>query len=220
MDTTHQDLVDLIEAPKETEANEYKRWLDLSHDKVRRDVAKHLAALANYGSGYLIFGFNDEDLSSDTNIPDNFDKTYTRDYINGAIASEYLEPPLHCDVVHLVSPSSGNKHVVIRVPTHGATPVCLRKGGTSFDGSTKSQVQKDTYYVRKPGPRSEPILKAMEWKPIFQRCVLYERDHLLNAIQVLADTLQSVTPLRADTPAKSNIQAGDIAKRARGCFLS
>ena len=215
-----QDLVDLIEAPNENEANEYKCWMDLSDKKVRRDLAKHIAAIANYGGGYLIFGFNDKDLSSDTNIPDNFCKTYTHDYINGAIVYEYLEPPVHCDVIPLDPPYSSNKHVLIRVPSHGATPVCVRKGGTSFDGSINSQVQQDTYYVRKPGPKSEPILTALEWKPIFQTCILHERDHLLNAIKILVDTLQSATPLGEPTPPKSNMLAGQIAKRAEDSFLA
>ena len=220
MATEAPDLVDLIEFPNENEANEYKCWMDLSGEKVRRDIAKHIAALANYGGGYLIFGFNDKDLIPDTNIPKNFEKTYTHDYINGAIVSRYLEPPVHCDVVPLRSPSSGNKHALIRVPTHGATPVCVKKGGTSFDGSTSGKVQSDTYYVRKPGPKSEPILKAIEWKPIFQRCVLHERDHLSALIKELIDTLQSATPQEKPTPPESNIRTGQIAQLAEKTFLT
>ena len=220
MATDDSDLADLIEAPNENEANEYKCWMDLSDEKVRRDIARHVAALANYGGGYLIFGFNDKDLSPDTNFPKNFEETYTHDYINGAIVSRYLEPPVHCDVVPLCSPSSGNKHALIRVPTHGATPVCVKKGGTSFDGSTNSQVQSDTYYVRKPGPKSEPILKAMEWKPIFQRCVLHERDHLSALIKELIDTLQPAAPQKKSTPPESSPRAGKIAQLAENAFLA
>ena len=214
------DLADLIEAPNENETSEYKCWLNLSDEKVRKDIAKHIAALANYGGGYLIFGFNDEDLSPDTNIPENFERTYTRDYINGAIVSPYLEPPVHCDVVHLISPSTGNMHALIRVPTHGATPVCIKKGGVSFDGSASGKIHSDTYYIRKPGPKSEPILKAIEWKPIFQRCVLYERDHLSALIKELIDTLQSATPQEKPTPSESNTHAGQLAQQAEKAFLA
>ena len=220
MATNADDLVELIEVPNENEANEYKCWVDLSDEKVRRDIAKHIAALANYGSGYLIFGFSDKcsSLIPDTNIPDNFEKTYTHDYVNGAIVTHYLEPPIHCDVVHLNSPSSGNKHVLIRVPTHGAAPVCLKKGGTSFDGSTNSQVQSDAYYVRKPGPKSEPILKAIEWKPVFQRCVLHERDHFLNIMKELTSMLQSVTPPGEPAAPKITYASGTNCEACRRCF--
>ena len=214
------DLADLIESPNENEANEYKCWVDLSNEKVQRGIAKHIAALTNYGGGYLIFGFNDEDLSPDTNIPENFENTYNRDYVNGAIVSHYLEPPIHCDVAHLISPSTGNRHVLIRVPAHGATPVCVKKGGISFDGSVSSQVQSDTYYVRKPGPKSEPILKAVEWSPIFRRCVLHERDHLSALILELIDTLHSATPQEKPTSYKSNIHTGQIAQLAEKEFLA
>ena len=214
------DVADLVETPNENEANEYKCWVDLSNERVQRGIAKHIAALTNYGGGYLIFGFNDEDLSPDTNIPENFENTYTRDYVNGAIVSHYLEPPIHCDVVHLISPSTGNRHVLIRVPAHGATPVCVKKGGISFDGSASSKIHSDTYYIRKPGPKSEPILKAIEWKPIFQRCVLYERDHLSALIKELIDTLQSATPQEKPTPSESNVHKGQIAKLAEEAFLA
>ena len=214
------DLADLIDAPNENEANEYKCWLDLSDKKVQRDIAKHIAALTNYGGGYLIFGFNDKGLNPDTNIPHNFETTYTRDYVNGAIVSHYLEPPVHCDVVHLISPSTSNKHVLIRVPAHGATPVCLKKGGTSLDGSISGEVQSDTYYLRKPGPKSEPILKAVEWSPIFRRCALHERDHLSALIKELTDTLQSTTPQEKPTSSASNIHTGQIAQLAEEAFLT
>lgn len=213
------DLTDLIETPNENEANEYKCWLDLSDKRIQRDIAKHIAALANYGGGYLIFGFSDEDLSPDTRIPMNFELTYSRDYVNGAIVSHYLEPPIHCDVVHFDSSSSGNKHVLKRVPTHGASPVCLRKGGISFDGSAISQVHRDTYYVRKPGPKSEPILKAIEWSPIFRRCVLHERDHLSNLMMQLINVLQSAAPPSETVLPESHIQAGKISQHTEDSFL-
>ena len=54
------DLNDLIEIPRETLEIELKKWLDLSEPVVRANIARHLAALANYGGGYLVFGFEDD----------------------------------------------------------------------------------------------------------------------------------------------------------------
>jgi hypothetical protein len=51
---------DLIDNPNETLAVEYKSWLDLTDNEVRADLARHIAALANYGGGSIVFGFTDE----------------------------------------------------------------------------------------------------------------------------------------------------------------
>ena len=54
------DLNDLIEIPRETLEIELKEWLDLSEPVVRANIARHFAALAIHGGGYLIFGFKDD----------------------------------------------------------------------------------------------------------------------------------------------------------------
>ena len=62
------DLTDLIENPREDLGIECKAWLDLNENIQRAKVARHIAALANYGGGYLLFGFND-DMTRDRNRP-------------------------------------------------------------------------------------------------------------------------------------------------------
>ena len=54
------DLKDLIENPRENEGIELKSWVDLDDAYQRAQLARHLAALANHGGGYLIFGFKDD----------------------------------------------------------------------------------------------------------------------------------------------------------------
>ncbi len=71
------DLNDLIEYPRETLEIELKGWLDLSEPIVRANIARHFAALANHGGGYLVFGFKD-DLSRDQERPSSLD-SYNRD---------------------------------------------------------------------------------------------------------------------------------------------
>ena len=193
--------------------------MDLSDDQVQRDIAKHIAALANYGGGYLIFGFNDGDLSPDVVVPLDFRSTYNHDFINGAVVLKYLEPPIHCDVFTMQR-AAGTTHVIVCVPSHGATPICLRRGGTTHDGDATGRLEKDTYYVRKPGPRSEPITQAMEWKPILQRCVLFEREHLLAAVKVIADAFSAVTREREAIPMPRSSGAADIGKASEEAFLN
>ncbi len=71
------DLNDLIDVPRETLEIELKEWLDLSEPVVRANIARHLAALANQGGGYLVFGFTD-DLRRDQKRPPSLD-SYNRD---------------------------------------------------------------------------------------------------------------------------------------------
>ena len=42
-----------------------------------------------------------------------------------------------------------------------------------------------TYYMRKPGPESAPIVGAEEWGPLIRRCVLNEKDKLLSDFSLL-----------------------------------
>ena len=48
------DLQDLIENPPEVFDVELKDWIDIANDRVvQANIARHIAALANHGGGYL-----------------------------------------------------------------------------------------------------------------------------------------------------------------------
>jgi predicted HTH transcriptional regulator len=53
------DFTELITSGSEDLDVEYKAWMDVSQNEVRAKLARHLAALANHGGGYLIFGVDD-----------------------------------------------------------------------------------------------------------------------------------------------------------------
>jgi predicted HTH transcriptional regulator len=50
------DLSELVAGRSEDLGVEYKAWMDTSQPHVRAKLARHIAALANDGGGYLIFG--------------------------------------------------------------------------------------------------------------------------------------------------------------------
>jgi hypothetical protein len=54
------DLTELVSRPDEILAAEYKCQLDLSNNVSKAKFAKHVAALANFGGGHLVFGFNND----------------------------------------------------------------------------------------------------------------------------------------------------------------
>src|SRR3954471_4265193 len=118
MSIVQSEIQDLVENPNETLDIEYKSWLDLSSDAVARaDLARHIAALSNYGGGTIVFGFSDS-MQPQGHNP--FQKVaFNRDLIS-SIVKRYLEPTFQCDV-QIVRSSIGNEHPVIIVPPHGAT---------------------------------------------------------------------------------------------------
>lgn len=175
---TPNQLQELVDAPNETLDVEYKTWLDLARNtEAKADTARHLAALANYGGGRLVFGFNDDMSFSGPNPFPNV--VYDRDLFAGLV-KRYLEPTFQCDV-HTVTSALGNEHPVVVVPPHGSVPICAKASGPDVNGKPKGIVQ-GTYYTRKPGPESAPILTPAEWHPIIRRCAMHERAAILGAI--------------------------------------
>ncbi|MCT6838173.1 MAG: ATP-binding protein, partial [Bifidobacteriales bacterium] len=170
------EIQDYIDHPNETLHVEYKRWLDLSIPENRANLARHIAAIANHGGGFIIFGFEDNTLASSG--PNPFGFGYNRDSI-ASIIKKYLDPAVHCDV-HQVSDGK-DSHSVIVVPSHGAIPICAKANGPIVDGKTKG-ITTGTYYIRKAGPESAPIITSSDWYDLIRRCVLHDRTALLGAL--------------------------------------
>src|ERR1700728_3025840 len=168
------ELQELIDNPSESLAVEYKCWLDLDDKTVKANVARHIAALANYGGGALVFGITD-DMLPDPGTP----STVNRDVISG-IVKRYLEPPFQCEIVEVQS-ARGIRHPVVVVPPHGSSPICAKASGPTVGGKTQG-ISQGAYYIRKPGPASEAITTSVEWTPLIRRCAMHERASILGAI--------------------------------------
>ena len=118
------DLQDLIEKPTEREGVELKSWLDFNEKLSRASTARHLAALSNYGGGYLVFGFNDDGSRCEP-LP-KVRELYSHDVFAG-IVDKYLNPKFQCAVSFVAA--EGVEHPVVWVPPHGATPVFSKGDG-------------------------------------------------------------------------------------------
>jgi hypothetical protein len=175
-------LSDLVEGHLEVPEVEYKNWLDLSDDIARAKTARHICALANSGGGHLVFGFDDDGKPS-LPIPADL-VAYDQDAING-IVDRYLAPPIHC-AVHFVHARSGTTHPVVRVPSHGAQPVCAKRDGPQVKGRAEG-IRRGVHYVRVSGPKSHPIDHPDLWRDVILRCVVAEREGLLGSISRLFD---------------------------------
>jgi hypothetical protein len=189
------DLADLVEYPRETLEIELKAWLDLKQPLVRAKIARHMAALSNHGGGYLVFGFLD-DLTRDPNAPPNI-LHYDRDEFTG-IAKHYLTPSFQCDVSR-VAASDGAEYVVVRVPGHGSIPIAAKANGPSDAKGRAQGIASGTYYLRKAGPESAPIVGAEDWNAIIRRCVLSDRQSLLSDIASLVQAPVPAAKVTRDT---------------------
>ncbi len=181
---------DIIESPQETPQNEYKSWIDLDDSIVRANIARHLAALANYGGGHLVFGFQD-DLSPAPSRPSSLHK-YNRDTFTG-IVRRYLNPPFQCEV-RIVLNKKGEEFPVVRVPGHERVPIIAKVGGPQDKNGKPQGITANTYYIRKPGPESAPISDPQEWSELIRRCTLNDRERLLSDIASLFGTPEKAAP--------------------------
>ena len=112
MQDDRPDLQDLIENPPERLDVELKDWIDIANDRLAQaNIARHFAALANHGGGYLLFGFHDN-RTPNPSSPFPL-KTFERDSIS-SIVKRYLTPTFQCEV-DFVTSRAGTTHPVVWV---------------------------------------------------------------------------------------------------------
>ena len=157
-----EDLRPLITEPREDLDAEYKDWLDLKNNEHHKaKLARAAIALANHGGGHVVIGFEDKGLISrprPEEIP-----AITQDSVNAAIR-RYAEPEFHCKMYKVPHPDTNVSHPVVSIPSM-PTPVMSRR-------DCQGEVAQNRYYIRKPGPRSEEIQTAEEWRTLFNRCMM------------------------------------------------
>ncbi len=195
------DLQALISVPCRTLDVEYKSWRNLHNADDCAELARDIAALANHGGGHVIYGFHQETLLPEETHP--FFTNCTSEQV-AAVCLTYLDPPVRCEVTIFRS-SSGDLHPVIRVPSHGSVPVCVRQDGP-FVGKHRL-IERGGYYTRKhgaavqgtyigvPRPESGRIETPQDWAPIIRRCVRQDRETLLAMIEAAIEGRHQVPAL-------------------------
>ncbi|MGA8940225.1 MAG: hypothetical protein WB439_13770 [Acidobacteriaceae bacterium] len=169
-------IQDLVESPAERETLELKSWVDLSTaDHVARaKCAKHLAAIANHGGGYLVFGFNKDGTRCARK--NDVRTAYGHDVFAGII-EKYLHPKFQCDV--LFPECQGVEHPVVWIPTHGMSPVIAKADGPKDPKGAVQGIHSGVVYIRTAKPESVPASTPEHWQKIIRRCVLASRDEML-----------------------------------------
>lgn len=190
-----QQLVELVDFPRENLSIEIKTWMEMSDAAVRAHIAREILALANHGGGFLIFGFDEVAGSYRVAEPPPDDLTgYSQDAMNGIVA-RYAEPPFEVEV-HIVARSDGrSQHPVVVVPSDLDTPV-----RASRDGPERRHITQNTYYVRRPGPASAPIETGREWDTLLDRCIRSRREVLIDRLREIVEGTRSSIPQPGDDP--------------------
>ena len=172
------DLEVLITEPNETLEVEYKEWLDLHQKSHKATLAKELIALANHGGGHVVLGFRDVTYEPIAR-PNDYDYVDT-DFVNGIVA-RYADPAFHCVVTNVLD------HVVISVSAGATVPI------RSTRGAANDEIVRDRYYIRRPGPNSEPPQSGLEWDELLRRCLANRDAELENMVRRVLRALESIS---------------------------
>jgi hypothetical protein len=182
-------LQPLLSRAHEELDTELKGWLDLSTEEHKANLAQAILALANHGGGFVLIGFTKKDGSWVPEEPHPSDlEEYSQDCVND-IVQRYADPSFHCIVNHVVHPENGLLYPVVMVPGPHKVPVRAKR-----DGPNGQHVHQNLYYIRRPGPKSEPPQTGLEWGELINRCIMAARDDLLERIR---EILQGGPPVPA-----------------------
>jgi hypothetical protein len=185
------ELQDLIDKPVEREWLELKSWIDLTDSATRAQTARHLAAISNFGGGYLVFGFEKDGTRSPRK--DNVRVLYSHDVLAGVI-DRYLHPKFQCEVSF--PEFAGVEHAVVWIPPHGMTPVISKTDGPQDATRSPQGIRSGVIYIRTPKPQSEPATTPAHYEKLIQRCVLARRDEMVSMFSAI---VSGGTP-RAEEP--------------------
>jgi hypothetical protein len=207
------ELQDLVEKPVEREWLELKSWVDLKDKSspARAGIARHLAAIANFGGGYLVFGFNDDGTrcAADGDVR----KHYSHDVIGG-IVDRYLQPKFQCEVAF--ESFGGAEHAIVWIPSHGPSPVIAKADGPQDAKGQPQGIRSGVIYIRTPKPESVPITSPAQWDKLVQRCVLARRDELVGMFSTI---VSSGVPASKGDPDNERKRLDDWHRAAQNTFL-
>ena len=189
-------LEGLLVDPREDLDCEIKGWLDLQGSNDHKAVlAKAAIALANHGGGYVILGLREADTGGFEEAPGrpvNLER-YSQDAVNG-IVSRYCNPAFQCPVRVTQAtggPLSGRTFPIVRIPSGHRVPVMAKRGAP--EGGSCSMRTNDIF-IRRPGPSSETPQNPQDWEALLHRCLLNQRDDLLNAFRHIIEGPQTDDP--------------------------
>ena len=74
-------------------------------------------------------------------------------------------------------------------------------------------IKQNLYYIRRPGPQSEPPQNGREWDALIQRCIVNARDEIFNTMRGIFEGRVGEQPAPADR--QSNPISEDLTRMIR-----
>lgn len=173
-----RNLQSLLAYPREKLDTEIKGWLNLSHPENKAKLAKAMIAIANHCGGHIIIGFKEKNSGWEPEEPFPPDLSkFSQDDING-IVKRYAEPPFHVEVHNVKHPEVDQEFPIIRVPGSQVVPIRSKR-----DGPNGEHIKQNEYYIRRPGPSSEPPQSGQEWDKLIRKCLMSKSAELVEDIR-------------------------------------
>jgi len=172
------DLSELLSGASEGLSVEYKSWMDTTDAVARANLARHIAALANYGGGYLIFGVDDKSRRPQpaTGLDPKF---FGQETLSGII-KRYLDPRVQVQIETIEF--NGVAYPIVIVPAHGSRPIIAIADGPHVDGKPRG-INLGAIYIRSPGPESVIIRSPDDWNHLLERCLSHRADLLAKILR-------------------------------------
>jgi hypothetical protein len=153
-------------------------WIDPNSNEERAKLARTVIALANHGGGTLFIGYEEREgtWQENTQLTGG---VLTAERVN-EIIEEFADPAFRCEFQLVRHERLALPHPIVVVPGEHRVPVRARR---DVDG----YILQDAYYLRRldaqGSPVSEPPHTSAEWNELIHRCVIAERDALLDNLR-------------------------------------
>ncbi len=186
------EIIAIIRNSSETRNIDFKRamhWTE-STKCARFEILRDVAALANAGGGFIVFGRNEPNFTtgtmSDAQVA-SFDPTKINNLVH-----QYLGPRIECQVETEII--EGDQIVVLRVPEFETSPLIFTsEGRCNQEGCRKSPLfNRADIFMRTKSQSSEKISDADDMRDLLKRGMLKAKDDLFATFQHFLSSPQSV----------------------------
>lgn len=175
-------LLKRISQDYESSDLDYKRSIPWSSE-TSYSIIKDVMSFANFGGGYIVIGYDESAPNKEekiTGISDEHRTTWETTKVNQLI-NEFCAPPIDIELIEVPDNARDVTMLVLRIPSHGSVPhICKRQKG---DPSNKLILRKAALYFRTKNKSCEEISDNQDYQDLIRRCLLNDRNSLLNDIK-------------------------------------
>lgn len=174
MALSEEDLIQLLQAGRESLNTEFKPWFPLSEDSGKATLAKACIAIRNADGGFLVIGMSNDGAPDNRKHVSDVRTVFHHDAVQ-EVVSRYASDLFEI-TVHFV-PFDGMERVIVEVPSGVRTPVICRnnlpRNVTSEGYQPGTLLKEGEVYVRTHASNGRPSTspaKIIDWQRIMETC--------------------------------------------------